>query len=1070
MLRFFSDLLARLSVGRKLLLIYLLDLSAVIFISAILINEKFIAIDFARKEIAGNTYISVVRDALVDVARPVRSGIAPPDYGRHLVALATAEARYGAGMQSADLVGAFAQALERVAKAPPAERPPLATEALDRGRALVTRLGNQSNLILDPDLDSYYTMSLLLLRFPDLLDIETGIAERLAAHAAVGATTTSGERTQYFIQEGRLDAVAKGIESDYAEAFAAGKPALKAALDPSRAKVAAAIEAFRTAARNYVDGAPSPTLWNTVVEARAQLLDTLAVTWSAANDEMQRLLDARVEGFFLRMWLHLGTTLLLLTLLLTAVFFVARQIARPLRHLADVADRVSRSADYTLRARWSSQDEIGRLVTAFNDMLDKLDRNRLVQQELAASARAAAAQQELVDAIPIPLVVTSIPTHDVLHANQPAQAWLNGRSGDPWSGGLESGTRSRLFQQLADRGAVDEFEVRWRGTREASWAVLSARRLNYLGQDAVLTAFAPINHLKSMEQRLELWAKVFEASSESIMIMDGRHRLLSVNRSFCRSTGYEFRDVLGELPGFLVADRDGVQAGEPWWRDVDARGSWQGEVWVRRRMGDLFPAWLALTAVLDSLGEISHYIGISIDITDRKQSEERIRYLAHHDVLTDLPNRSLCTERLRLSLQQAARAGQKVAVLFIDLDRFKYVNDSLGHHVGDALLRSVAQRLGAAVRAGDTVSRLGGDEFVVVLAAVDHEDEVARLVEQRILPRMREPHEVLGDTLHVSCSIGVAMYPQDGDNLDDLMRHADVAMYEAKGSGRDQVHYFTEDLNLRAQERLHLETSLRNAIERNELALHYQPRIDAATGRLRGVEALLRWQHPELGAVSPRRFIPIAEECGIIHAIGAWVLDKACRQLAQWTADGLRHPRDDFTLSLNVSALQLRDPAFADMIEGCLLRHGARAQDIELELTESILMESVDNTLRQLQALKALGLVLSIDDFGTGYSSLTYLSRFPIDKLKIDRSFVNDMLDDASDRAITMAIIGLGRTLNLQVVAEGVELAEQARVLRAADCDELQGYLFGRPMPAAEMAAWIERTRPLPDTVASAVG
>lgn len=782
MLRFITDLLARLSVGRKLLLIYLLDLSAVIFISAILINEKFIAIDFARKEIAGNAYISVVRDALVDVARPVLPTAPTVNYARHLAALAAAEERYGSGMQTADLGAAFGDALRKVAAATPAERPELAAAALERGRALVTRVGNQSNLILDPDLDSYYTMSLLLLRFPDLLDLETGIADRLAARAAAATAATPAERTQYLIQEGRLDAVAKGIDSDYAEAFAAGQPELKAALDPTRQKLAADIEAFRTAARNYVDGAPSAVLWNAMVASRAQLLSTLAVTWTAATDEMQRLLDARVRGFFLRMWLHLGTALVLLGLLLTAVFFVARQIARPLRHLADVADRVSRTADYTLRARWSSQDEIGRLVSAFNDMLDKLDRNRLVQQELAASARAAAAQQELVEAIPIPLVVTSIPTHDVLHANEPAQAWLNGRSGDPWSRGLDSGTRSRLFQQLADRGKVDEFEVRWRGTREASWAVLSARRLNYLGQDAVLTAFAPVNHLKSMEQRLELWAKVFEASSESIMIMDGQHRLLSVNRSFCRSTGYEFRDVVGELPHFLVADRDGASEGEPWWHDVNARGAWQGEVWLRRRTGDVFPAWLALTAVLDSLGAVSHFIGISIDITDRKQSEERIRYLAHHDVLTDLPNRSLCIERLRLSLQQAARAAQKVAVLFIDLDRFKYVNDSLGHHVGDALLRSVAQRLGAAVRAGDTVSRQGGDEFVVVLAAVDHEDEVARLVEQRIVPLMREPHEVLGDTLHVSCSIGVAMYPQDGQDIDDLMRHADVAMYEAKAA------------------------------------------------------------------------------------------------------------------------------------------------------------------------------------------------------------------------------------------------------------------------------------------------
>jgi diguanylate cyclase (GGDEF)-like protein/PAS domain S-box-containing protein len=1062
MLRFLARLLARLSVGRKLLLIYLLDLSAVIFISGILINEKFIAIDFARKEILGNAYIAVVRDALIDVTRTT-TGSEQLDYSRHITALDAAEKAFGSNMQTDALHASFtasirelANGLHRSAPSSPAARE-LALGAIEKGRELVTRLGNQSNLILDPDLDSYYTMSLLLLRFPDLLEIETNIVEKLH-EATVDRPITPAARTRYLVLEGRLDAVAKGIESDYSEAFAASAPALKAALDPSRVQLAETIESLRSAARAFVDGDASQAQWSGVVAKQRVSLGALSTSWANANTQMDLLLRARVHAFFMRMWLHLGTALLLLGLLLTAVFFVARQIARPLRHLADVADDVSRTSDYARRATWLSQDEIGRLVRAFNDMLGTLDRNRIEQQELAANARAALAQQELVDAIPIPLVVTSIPNHDVLHANQPAQTWLNGRSGDPWSKGLDSSVRSRLFQQLADRGVVDEFEVRWRGARGASWAVLSARRLNYLGQDAVLTAFAPINHLKSMEQRLELWAKVFEASSESIVIMDGAHRVLSVNRSFSRSTGLEHADVIGATPDFLLLDK-GAGSIERLWSTVDARGAWQGEVWVRRRIGTPFPAWLALTAVPDANGAISHYIGISIDITDRKQSEERIHHLAHHDTLTDLPNRALCLERMRMSMQQAERTNEKVAVMFIDLDRFKNVNDSLGHHVGDALLRSVAQRLNAAVRAGDTVSRLGGDEFVVILTGMSDDHEIARLIEDRMLPLLREPHEVLGDMLHVSCSIGIAIWPDDGRDIADLMRHADVAMYEAKASGRDKVHFFTEDLNRRAQERLHLESNLRHAIARGELELHYQPRVDGKTGEVRGVEALLRWHHPELGSVSPRRFIPIAEECGLIHTIGAWAMDQACRQLAQWNALGIRKPKDRFTLSINVSAMQLRDPLLKDQVEACLARHGVRPQDVEFELTESILMESVDLTLHQLQRLKNLGLVLSIDDFGTGYSSLTYLSRFPIDKLKIDRSFVRDMLSDLSSRAITMAIIGLGRTLNVQVVAEGVETEEQASMLRAAACDELQGYLFARPMPAAEVAEWIVRSR-----------
>jgi diguanylate cyclase (GGDEF)-like protein/PAS domain S-box-containing protein len=1063
MLRFPVRLLARLSVGRKLLLIYLLDLSAVIFISGILINEKFIAIDFARKEIVGNAYIAYVRDALIDVAGPRVNGTAP-DYTKSIAGLAAAQREFGGGMRSDELRVAFADAMARLSAADeagtkPGERAALVTDAMDSGHALLTRVGNQSNLILDPDLDSYYTMSLLLLRFPELLEIVTSIAEKLHWQAVLGQPIDGPGRTQYFILEGRLDAIAKGIEVDYSEAWAAATaPALRAALESSRQTLASAIEEFRGASRHLVAADPTPAQWTAVESAQRTLLAALRANWLAASSELNVLLRARVHGFFVRMWLHLGTALLLLGILLTAVVFVARQIARPLRHLSDVADTVSRTGDYARRARWESQDEIGRLVRAFNDMLDRLDRNRVVQQELAAAARAAVAQQELVDAMPIPLVVTSIPNHDVLHANHPAQAWLAGRTTDPWMDGLESGVRSRFFQQLADRGGVDEFEVKWHGTSDASWAVLSARRLNYLGQDAILTAFAPINHLKLMEQRLELWSKVFAASSESIMIMDGEQRLLSVNPSFRRSTGYEFHEVLGEKPEFLQFDRDAVGNDTQLWQQVAARGAWQGEVWVRRRTGDAFPAWLALSAVLDAQGSISHYIGISIDITDRKQSEERIQFLAHHDALTHLPNRSLCIERLRAAMQQAARSGEKVAVLFIDLDRFKNVNDSLGHHVGDGLLRSVAKRLTDAVRAGDTVSRFGGDEFVVVLSGVRNAEEISRLIETRFDPLLRRTYELAGDEVHVSCSIGIAVFPDDGADIDELMRHADIAMFAAKAGGRDKFQYFTADIHTGVQERLHLESLLRHAIERNELSLHYQPRIDAATGKLCGVEALLRWDRPDLGSVAPRRFIPIAEECGLIVPIGAWVINEACRQLAEWNRPGTDRS-ERLTVSINVSALQLRNPKMKQEIVSCLARYGVSAADVELELTESILMENVESTLRQLQSLKELGVRLSIDDFGTGYSSLAYLRRFPIDKLKIDRSFVHGMLHDSSDRAITEAIIGLGHTLNLEVVAEGVELPEEARVLRAAACDELQGYLFARPMPAAEMTAWIANAR-----------
>ncbi len=647
-------------------------------------------------------------------------------------------------------------------------------------------------------------------------------------------------------------------------------------------------------------------------------------------------------------------------------------------------------------------------------------------------------------------MVTSIPRHAVLHANQPAMAWLNGRTADPWQSGLEARVRSRFFQRLADSEAVDEFEVRWTGNTEPAWAVLSARRLNYQGQDAVLTTFTPINQIKYMEARLELWSKVFEASSESIMIMDAEHRILTVNRAFRRSTLYEFHEVTGQTPDFLLGERQSANFFKDLWSTLGGRGSWQGEIWTRRRTGEEFPAWLVVNVVHDERGEVSHYIAISLDISDRKQSEERIQFLAHHDPLTKLPNRSLCLERLAMSVQHARRSGLKVAVLFIDLDRFKSINDSLGHHVGDGLLRSVAQRLIEAVRLGDTVSRLGGDEFVVVLNGVVDIAEVSHIVDSRLIPLVRGVHTVEGTQLHVSCSVGIAVYPDDGDDIDALMRNADVAMYQAKAHGRDKAHYFTADLNLRAQERATVETALRYALERKELSLYYQPRIDARSGRLLGVEGLLRWQHPELGDISPVHFVPIAEECGLIVPIGAWVIEEACRQHALWRLEGL----GNLFISINLSVVQLRNDGLVETLGRAMAEHGVPAGVLELELTESILMAGSDSTQGHLQALKDLGVALSIDDFGTGYSSLSYLNRFPIDKLKIDRSFVHGMRDDPTALVITKAIIGLGHTLGLRVVAEGVENAEELSILRAARCDELQGFHFARPMSVSEFSAW----------------
>ena len=392
-----------------------------------------------------------------------------------------------------------------------------------------------------------------------------------------------------------------------------------------------------------------------------------------------------------------------------------------------------------------------------------------------------------------------------------------------------------------------------------------------------------------------------------------------------------------------------------------------------------------------------------------------------------------------------------MGVVFIDLDRFKNINDSMGHHVGDALLCSVARQLLLAVRSVDTVCRMGGDEFVVVLSDVASREEIAQIVDERMLPLIREPHSIDGQELEVACSAGIAVYPEDGEDVDHLMRHADAAMYQAKSAGRDRTLFFTAEFHHQAQRRLAIETALRRILDRNELELHYQPRVEASTGRVLGVEALVRWTHPELGALSPAHFIPIAEECGLIIPIGAWILHEACRQHATWIESGL----GAIAISVNVSAVQLRDRKLPEAVASALSELGVISSFIELELTETFLMENASATVECLLALKAVGVTLSIDDFGTGYSSLNYLHQFPIDKLKIDQSFVRDIVDDPADLAITRAIIGLGQPLGLRVVAEGVEREEERALLLQAGCDELQGYLFAKPMADAQFREWL---------------
>ncbi|CAG0984654.1 partial putative signaling protein, partial [Rhodocyclaceae bacterium] len=535
-----------------------------------------------------------------------------------------------------------------------------------------------------------------------------------------------------------------------------------------------------------------------------------------------------------------------------------------------------------------------------------------------------------------------------------------------------------------------------------------------------------------------------------ILIADPANRIVSVNSAFARITGYGEDEALGRDPKFLGSGLHDAAFYRSMWQTLAATGYWEGEIWDRRKNGEIYPKWMTISTVHDRQdNHLTHYVAIFSDITERKRAEEHIHHLAHHDPLTSLPNRMTLEARLHQSIAEARRGGRSVAVMFLDLDRFKTINDTLGHHVGDLLLIEVARRLKDAVRASDTVARLGGDEFVVVLPGLETPD-VATTLAGAILERLSETYLIEGHELHSTPSIGIALYPQDGEDVTTVMKHADTAMYHAKSKGRNNFQFFSHSMNAAAMERLEIERQLRDALQQGQFLLHYQPRLDM-DGRITGVEALIRWNRPQRGLQSPGVFIPIAEETDLINRIGDWVLATVCRQIRAWLDAGLRPPH----VAVNLSARQLRQPSLLGHVSHVLAATGVPAELLEIEITESMAMENPHKAALLLQEFKAMGIALAIDDFGTGYSSLSYLKRLPLDYLKIDRSFVADITVDPNDLAIAKGTIALAHSLGLKVIAEGVETDGQLELLRAHGCDEVQGYLFARPLPVAELETFL---------------
>ena len=561
--------------------------------------------------------------------------------------------------------------------------------------------------------------------------------------------------------------------------------------------------------------------------------------------------------------------------------------------------------------------------------------------------------------------------------------------------------------------------------------------------------------LRARDAHLRIWNEVVDGLHEGIVVTSLAGDILDCNPAFERITGYARAEVLGLNPRVLKSGRHDAAFYAGLWDALVTRGSWTGEVWNRRKSGEIYPERLALRAVRGADGLPSHYVGMFSDISREKQDQARLDYLIHHDPLTGFANRQLFMERLEQALERAAAGEGKAAVLLLDLDRFRRVNESLGQDAGDRLLQVMGERIASCLKRRSSLARLGSDEFLLLITEFADADALAALA-QRILDELARPVTIDGQTLHMSASLGISVYPDDGADAEHLLHAAEAARAQIRHGLGNRLHFFTPGMDTRARRWIAVESALRHALARGELQLYYQPMVCVRDGRVRTVEALLRWNSPELGWVSPAEFIPVAEESELIVAIGDWVLETACRQVRHWQDTGLPPIR----VAVNVSAHQLASGRLPERVREVLERSGIAPGQLEIELTESAMMSDSEHSARQVEAISRMGVSVSLDDFGTGYSSLAYLSRFALTKLKIDRSFVDGLTRDPKSSIIVDATLGLARGLGLRVVAEGVETEAQLELLAAAGCDALQGYLFSPPVAPAALGALIDRFAP----------
>ena len=609
--------------------------------------------------------------------------------------------------------------------------------------------------------------------------------------------------------------------------------------------------------------------------------------------------------------------------------------------------------------------------------------------------------------------------------------------------------RIELLSLLKQQGYVRDFRcsIRHKDGRIRLCEV-SSRPLMIGAETCMLTIARDITERHQMQEKLLQTATVFQSTAEGIVFTDLQQTITAVNRAFTEITGYSESEALGQTPRILASGLHDSAFYIAMWHQLSSEGHWQGEICNKRKNGETYPCWMTISAVRDSEHQITHFVAVFADISSLKHAQDRLDHQAHHDPLTNLPNRLLFENRLQQALSDPDRYGQQGAVLFLDLDRFKNINDSLGHPIGDLLLKAIALRLKEQLRDIDTVARQGGDEFIILLPALKNPSD-AELIANKLLACFNAPFVAGEHELFISASIGASIYPDDGTDVATLVKNADAAMYRSKLKGRNRIERYTHDLTAQASARVLLEQELRRALERGQLSLSYQPKISLKDHSLVGAEALIRWNHPELGNIPPDRFIVLAEENGMIIPIGDWVLEHACHQLNAW-----KQMYEPFgPVSVNLSGTQLRQPALLARIQELLTSYSLEPGGLQLEITENFIMSQTEEALDVLHKLKQMGVQLAIDDFGTGYSSLSYLKRLPLNTLKIDQSFIRGLPDDVDDVAIVRAIIALGRSMQLTIIAEGVETQAQQDFLAKEGCEQIQGYIVSVPLSADEFAA-----------------